>query len=89
MPWHGECKGNRPMNYHLRSTADEWKLLKEGVAKPIGSFGNELMAESAAIEFVKAHGGTLKIHGDDEAVRLVLRLPAPTPALQSFQAAAV
>ncbi|HWB02746.1 MAG TPA: hypothetical protein VG796_06945 [Verrucomicrobiales bacterium] len=77
------------MNYHLKPTADEWKLLKEGVAKPIGSFGNELMAESAAIEYVKAHGGTLKILGDDEAVRLVLRLPAPTPSLQSYPALAM
>ncbi|HWB04270.1 MAG TPA: hypothetical protein VG796_14675 [Verrucomicrobiales bacterium] len=76
------------MNYHLKRTADDWKLLKEGVAKPIGSFGNELMAESAAIEYVKAHGGTLKIHGD-EAFRLVLRLPASTPSIQSFPAVAI
>ena len=49
-------------NYHLVHKNDEWKLEREGSNRASKSFATKSDAMKGSTDFMRAHGGSLRIH---------------------------
>ena len=52
-------------NYHLVHKDDQWKLEKQGADRSIRNFETKEQAMEFGVEYMKDHGGSLKIHTQD------------------------
>lgn len=51
--------------YHLLPDGQQWKLRKEGAERSAFTFDNKQDAVTQSVEFVRQHGGSLRIHKHD------------------------
>ena len=49
-------------NYHLTKEGDEWKLRRQGATRSALTFDNKQEGVVGSAEFMREHGGSLKIH---------------------------
>lgn len=56
-------------NYHLVNKDDQWKLEKEGSERSIRNFETKEQAMDFGKEYMKDHGGSLKIHKQDGKIQ--------------------
>jgi len=56
-------------NYHLVKNGDEWKLRKQGADRSALTFEHKQDAVSESAEFMRSHGGSLKIHGENGRIQ--------------------
>jgi hypothetical protein len=49
-------------NYHLVKDGDEWKLRRENSQRASLTFDNKQEGVSQSAEYMRQHGGSLKIH---------------------------
>jgi hypothetical protein len=49
-------------NYHLTKKGDEWRLAKENAERATKTFETKEEAMDYSKDFMKDHGGSLKIH---------------------------
>jgi len=53
--------------YHLVPEGRNWKLRREGAARAAMTFGSKDEAVEGSVEFMRRHGGSLRIHKHDGA----------------------
>ncbi len=51
--------------YHLTHDGDEWKLRRQGADRSARTFENKDDAVKESAEFMREHGGALRIHKQD------------------------
>ena len=56
-------------NYHLVFKEDQWKLEKEHSDRSIRNFDTKDQAKNFGVDYMKDHGGSLKIHKQDGKIQ--------------------
>jgi hypothetical protein len=56
-------------NYHLAKDADQWKLRRQGADRAALVFDNKKDAVDGSAEFMRQHGGSLKIHKENHRIQ--------------------
>jgi hypothetical protein len=56
-------------NYHLTKDGDEWKLRRQGAERSALISGNKKAAVEESAEFMRQHGGSLKIHKENGGIQ--------------------
>ncbi len=55
--------------YDVRKTEEQWRFAQEGDANPIASFDTKKEALEYARDYMKAHGGLLRIWKEDDSLQ--------------------
>jgi hypothetical protein len=56
-------------NYHLTPDGDQWKLKREGAERATRAFDSKSEGVRESTEFMREHGGSLKIHKGDGTIQ--------------------